>query len=166
MSSSANSSCYCPTEALVQIRRTNSFEGVPSADLGHSVRVTKSSPASRILKSEDKAPTSDVIESPRLRRPRLLRRSGPTRVRHAGVASADVTGASSDLELTRSGWSQRNRIGNQVAVFGLSDRNFDRWYRSDSGPALLSRLGESDFRLGRCPPCSFTAGNVLSARRR
>ncbi len=43
---------------------------------------------------------------------------------------------------TRSGRSRWNSIGHSVAVFGLSYRHyFDRWYKSDSGHALLSEFG-------------------------
>ena len=56
------------------------------------------------------------------------------------AASVDVTGAGSNCQRKYSGRSHRNRIGHQVAVFGLSDRGFDRWCKSDSGHALLCSL--------------------------
>ena len=50
--------------------------------------------------------------------------------------------AVSTWEETCFGRSRRNRIGHPVAVFGLSYRHyFDRWYKSDSGHALLSEFG-------------------------
>ena len=64
----------------------------------------------------------------------------------ARTAWVDVTGAVSTWEETCFGRSRRNRIGHPVAVFGLSYRNyFDRWYKSDSGHALLSEFGLGRF---------------------
>ena len=52
--------------------------------------------------------------------------------------SVDVTGAVNGWMRPRVGRSHQNKIGHQVAVFGLSDRSFDRWCKSDSGHALMS----------------------------
>ncbi len=56
------------------------------------------------------------------------------------TTSIDVTGAACDHAQCGSGRSHRNRIGHAVAMFGLSDRRFDRWYKIDSQHALMRDL--------------------------
>ncbi len=84
----------------------------------------------------------------------------------AFAASVDVTGAANGWRESRSGRSCRNRIQHPVAVFWLSDRRFDRWYKSDSGHAHLSELGWRRWGRGRNHFGRFLNGRLSSFRLR
>ena len=87
--------------------------------------------------------------------------------------TANVTGAVSNCEGNYSVRSHRNRIWRQVAVSCLSDRSFDRWYKSNSGHALLCcldwgcggrgtrSLPYSLAHIGRDIPCQVASPHSL-----